>query len=113
MIYFDEADALSRTANNKKLLFKLINIFINSDDFTALKKAVDDNDFNAAAIYTHNIKGVAGNLSLTVLYEKIIALEIKINEKQTVNLKDAYMEIMEVLDATVSRLNNFLDDGIG
>ena len=67
--YVDLDSALERLRGNTNLYKRMLGLFVQSEEFAAFEKAVEDADDIRASDVMHGIKGIAGNLSLTALYE--------------------------------------------
>lgn len=65
--YLDEEDALKRLGGNKGLYLKLLKSFLGDGSFGNLQQALADGDQEKAKMAAHTLKGLAANLSLTVL----------------------------------------------
>ena len=80
----DIAAALERLGGHMALLSRLLALFV--QDFGAslqhIQHAIDDGDLAQAAQLVHKIKGAAGNLSATELYETASALEDRLRAEQ-------------------------------
>lgn len=73
----DIDDGLKRLNGNEKLYTRLLGTFIKTFDAGVVKPDFDANNCNEAIEKAHAIKGTAGNLSLTPIYEsysEILAL---------------------------------------
>ena len=64
----DYAEALDRFAGNENLFIRLAAKYLNDPHFSALETAMATEDIAAAEREAHSLKGVAGNLSFTQLY---------------------------------------------
>ncbi|MDR1742131.1 MAG: Hpt domain-containing protein [Synergistaceae bacterium] len=75
--YLDAAKGLPRVLGKVALYKKLLSKFLadTGAQVDRLKKEIEANDRAAASVTVHTIKGVAGNLSMTKLYEASLALE--------------------------------------
>ena len=62
----DYADAMSRLLDEKRVV-KYLNKFLSATDFAEMEKAIDESRWEDAFRFSHNLKGVALNLSLKVL----------------------------------------------
>lgn len=60
--------ALSRFMGNEGLLTRFLKKFMDDPNFLNLQGAIDKGDVDAAFRAAHTLKGVAGNLSLSELY---------------------------------------------
>ena len=65
----DMDGALNRFANCEELYATCFSYFMDDPAFSALGAALDSKDYTAAFEAAHSLKGVAGNLGLTRLYE--------------------------------------------
>jgi signal transduction histidine kinase/HPt (histidine-containing phosphotransfer) domain-containing protein len=73
--FIDVTAGLARIRNNKKLYATMIKSFKKNDFFDEISQAVQNNDAEKAQYSAHTLKGVAGNLSLTKIYEIIVPIE--------------------------------------
>lgn len=67
--YLDLESGLERVRGNKKLFRRMLDLFLKSAEFASLEEAIAADDHQKAEASAHSIKGVAGNLSLTLLFE--------------------------------------------
>ncbi|MDL2257725.1 Hpt domain-containing protein [Eubacteriales bacterium OttesenSCG-928-K08] len=72
--YMDVGGALARVRNNVKLYNRMLQMFQQSAEFDAFDQAIAAEDYARAADVIHGIKGMTGNLSLTLVYELSSAL---------------------------------------
>jgi HPt (histidine-containing phosphotransfer) domain-containing protein len=68
--YIDVDDALVRMCGNKKIYAMTLNMFLSSEELDKFDEALLKNDLSGAGGCIHTLKGVAGNLSLTELYNQ-------------------------------------------
>lgn len=61
--------ALNRLINNEELYATCFGYFMDDPAFASLGAALDAKDYAAAFEAAHSLKGVAGNLGLTRLYD--------------------------------------------
>jgi HPt (histidine-containing phosphotransfer) domain-containing protein len=92
--------------NNKKLYVKLLTKFKTDTNLDELTNLIQAHDYEKAQIAAHTIKGVAGNLSLTALYEHAIALEAQI-KSNTVN-SDAVEKLKTCFNETLKAIEGVL-----
>ena len=64
----DADDALERLMGNESLLERFLKKFLEDEKYQKLCTALECADQEAAVAAAHTLKGVCGNLSLTVLY---------------------------------------------
>ncbi len=65
----DVEAAVSRLMGNEALLERLLRKFAADANFAALKAAVKDGNREQALAASHTLKGMTGNLSMTVLFD--------------------------------------------
>lgn len=65
----DVSDALNRFMGNESLLERFLNKFPSDQNFQKLGDAIASGDNESALLASHTLKGVCGNLSMTVLLE--------------------------------------------
>ena len=70
----DYTGGLELCMNNEDFYFKMIRKGLANERFDSLKKNLDDKNLDAAFEDAHALKGVAGNLHLTPLYNAISAI---------------------------------------
>jgi HPt (histidine-containing phosphotransfer) domain-containing protein len=68
--YIDMETGLGRVRGNSVIYKKMLGMFLNSKEFEALEEALTAKDCQKAADVAHAIKGLTGNLSLTLLFEE-------------------------------------------
>jgi HPt (histidine-containing phosphotransfer) domain-containing protein len=96
--YFNVDEALSRIRGDKNTLKLLIGLFVDSKEMAGLEQALAEEDYPSAAAFAHGIKGVAGNLSFTAMYN----ISSKLNEELKLGApnKETVEEYYAVLDGT-------------
>ncbi|MES2148499.1 MAG: response regulator [Pseudomonadota bacterium] len=87
----DMADAMERLGGNGALLLRLIALFAHDlgSGPAQIRAAVDEADFDAAALLAHKVKGAAGNLSAPALHRAADALESLLMARQREGLDAA------------------------
>lgn len=65
----DYAEAMDRFGGNEDLFVRLATKYLNDPHFHALEAAMAEGDAAAGEREAHSLKGVAGNLSFTQLYD--------------------------------------------
>ena len=76
--YVDVEEALARVRGNSTVLKRLLKGFFEDSHFEQLKQEIENGEREAAGKTAHALKGVAGNLSLTVLYGLAQPLEAQL-----------------------------------
>ncbi|MCR5135872.1 MAG: Hpt domain-containing protein [Oscillospiraceae bacterium] len=65
----DTKDGLTRCLNNESMYLRLVAMALKDANFDRLSAAIEADDRKAAFEAVHALKGVAGNLGLTPIYE--------------------------------------------
>ena len=100
----DCAEAIERFGGNESLYERLAKKFIDDPHFAALDKALEAGDSDLAFREAHALKGVAGNLSFTALYEAACRLSDALRNGDTTKarelmdpLRKAHTAVMDAL----------------
>ncbi|MDR2771149.1 MAG: Hpt domain-containing protein [Clostridiales Family XIII bacterium] len=78
--YIDIESGLKRVAGSVKIYIKILNSFLNTEEFDKLTANLAAGDIESAVATAHGIKGMSGNLSLTKLYNETVAFEAKLKQ---------------------------------
>ena len=70
----DVAATIARFAGNEGLFLKFLRRFPADTTYEALGKAMADQNLSAASDACHTLKGVAGNLGLTPLFDACVTM---------------------------------------
>lgn len=70
----DFEDAMERFVDDEELYIECLRLFLADDNFTALEKAMAENDAQQAFHAAHGLKGVAANLALRPMQAAIAAI---------------------------------------
>jgi HPt (histidine-containing phosphotransfer) domain-containing protein len=81
VVYINFEEGLKRVMGNTKLYVRLLTKFRTDTRLDELSAQLEAGDYEKAQAAAHTIKGIAANLSLTELFEKIRDLEAQIKEK--------------------------------
>lgn len=106
----DTEGALRRVGGNKKLLLKLLGRFIEtqSNVVERIEMALDGNDMESAIREAHTIKGVAGNIGATFLYQCAENLEIVLKTGEVSTLSNALQTTQGELERLISTISDTL-----
>lgn len=63
----DVNDALERLMGSEALFERLLKKFLEDSNFASLERAIDADDAKSALVFSHTLKGLCGNLSMTKL----------------------------------------------
>jgi HPt (histidine-containing phosphotransfer) domain-containing protein len=105
-VYVDFEEGTKRVMNNAKLYVKLITKFRNENNLDELSAALGAADYEKAQTAAHTLKGIAANLSLTELFEKVRDLESQIKEKAVQD--GAFETVKTVFDETVKEVDKVI-----
>ncbi|MBQ9063912.1 MAG: hypothetical protein IJ123_00525 [Blautia sp.] len=85
----DPEEALrSRMMHDEKLYIRLLKRYAESDQLKDFKKAVENMNYEGAYFAAHHMKGSAGALSLTPVYECVEAVLDAVNAKDNAKIKE-------------------------
>lgn len=100
----DYEGALARFMGNEGLLARFLKKFLNDPNFLDLQGALDRGDAEGAFRAAHTLKGVAGNLSLSELYDKASKIsealrggDLESAKGLMPDVQAAYQKIIDVL----------------
>ena len=91
----DVADALARFMDNEALMLKFLLRFPEDKNFSQLEQALADGDATRAFEAAHTLKGVAGNLSMTRLFQQADRLTEDLRRQDLGAAKDSMPELEE------------------
>ncbi|MSS64244.1 Hpt domain-containing protein [Velocimicrobium porci] len=74
----DVESTLKRFMQREDLYIRFLHKFIQDQNFAGLKNSLEVREYEEAFKYAHTLKGVAGNLGLTPLYEEVNMLVEKL-----------------------------------
>ena len=98
-------EALSRMMNDA-LIEKLVSKFISNNQYDALISAYENKDYQAIFTNAHALKGVAGNLALTKLYEIASAITEATRNDANPNIDKEIESLKETYSLIVNCYNN-------
>ncbi len=98
-------DRALQTLMNDAFITKLLKKFAEGSYYDELRKAREDNDVPHTFAITHTLKGVAGNLSLSPIYEKASAIcEATRNKKDGVDVSKEMDELIETTSSIIKKI---------
>ena len=104
------ADGVRHFAGNEKMYEKYLKRFSEDAHFADAKKAMADQDLHEVLEQTHALKGIAGTLGMTQLFDAANAVVTAIRQEHP----EQVAELMEQLEAaqktTVEKLSGCLAD---
>jgi len=104
MINVDEA--LGRFNGNDTIYKMLLKKFVSSPYFEELKSFLSENNLEQAERSAHTIKGTAGNLSLTALYDISCILDEQL--KNGHDYVDSFAQLQTVYDQTMGEIKSYV-----
>lgn len=102
----DVNDALNRFMGNESLLERFLNKFVADQNFKKLGEAIAAKDNEAALAASHTLKGVCGNLSMTVLSELLTKQVKAYRDGDPAAAESLMSEITAAYDKTVAAIND-------
>jgi HPt (histidine-containing phosphotransfer) domain-containing protein len=108
IVYVNFDEGLKRVVNNAKLYVRLLTKFRADTKLDELFAQLEAGDYEKAQVAAHTIKGVAANLSLTELFERIKDLESQIKEKAVQpgmpdTVKTVFEETLKKVDEVIAQ----------
>lgn len=101
----DFVDAMDRFDNNAELYQRLALKYLNDTHYDDLVAALEVQDYKEAYAQAHSLKGVAGNLSFTDVYDEASLIsrflfegEAEAAEKPMPALGEAHKKVIELLE---------------
>lgn len=88
-------DALRRMMNDA-LIVRMITKFMNDNSVNSLVSLYENKDYRALFAAAHTLKGVAGNLSLTPLFEIACTITEATRNSDDVNLDKEIQELKDI-----------------
>lgn len=90
----DYADAMSRLDGHAALYERLVRLFLTADDHLAgLNTAMEQGDVEVALREAHTLKGTAGNLSFSALYQAACLLHQALCEGRRVDADSLWGDV--------------------
>jgi len=101
-------EALSRFGGNEAIFKILLKKFTENPYFNQIEVALDKDtlDFAQAEQAAHTLKGVAGNLSLSALYDAATALNKDLKEQ--VDYMENYTKVKETYARTMEEITYYI-----
>lgn len=90
----DMTATLERFVGDEALYERCFGMFMEDASFAELERALREKDYTAAFNAAHTLKGVAGNLGLTPLYEKICQIVESLRHQDYSHLDAEYQAIL-------------------
>ncbi len=95
---------------NEKLLLRFLQKFPEDPSMQLLRDAVNKEDIENSFRSVHTLKGVSGNLGLTVLYNAAVNLTEQLRPRRETADMDLLNALVEEYDRTISVLNELYSE---
>lgn len=90
----DMDGAMERFINDEVLYAECFRLFLEDSNFTALGDALSEKDYPSAFHAAHTLKGVAGNMGLSSLYDAICEIVESLRHQDYSHLDTQYQAIL-------------------
>lgn len=91
----DVEGTMERLMDDEELFEMCMMQFSQDEGFAGLKGAIESKDYKAAFEYAHALKGVAGNLGLTPLFNAISEMVEALRIDDYSHVEDQYAQIVK------------------
>lgn len=91
----DYTATMERFMGNETMYLKLLDMLFQDDNLKKLEQAVTEKDYTTAFEAAHTLKGVAGNMGLTPLYEAVCAIVEPLRAREQ---RDDYLALYQVIE---------------
>ena len=98
----DVDDGLKRLMGNEKLYKRLLGSFVKMIRTQAVDPDFDENEYTEAIEKAHSIKGTAGNLSLTPIYEAYTEIRNLLRTDKPAEAKAVLAKVLPVQEEIIS-----------
>ena len=92
-------EGLTRCMGKEDFYFRMIKMGMQDEGYGRLQEALEAGDLTAAFEAAHALKGVAGNLSLTPLYEALSDITERLRAKEDADYPALLAKVLEQKDA--------------
>ena len=102
--YIDLNSALARVRGNKVVFKKMLGLFSQSTLFADFENTLSQKDYLKAAEIAHGIKGMTGNLGMTILFDESTKLMVHMrtgaapDEQNLKNYREALIKTREYVE---------------
>lgn len=104
IIDIDIQGSLARFGNMESFYIKFLKKFIDDKSFINLKEALENNDIDKVGVEAHTLKGVAGNLGLTKVYQYSVEIMRLTKEGTIEEIKDLASKLEEEMQLVIEAL---------
>lgn len=104
----DVDDGLKRLMGNEKLYTRLLGSFVKMAKTQAVDPNFDESDYKEAIEKAHSIKGTAGNLSLTPIYESYSEILNLLRTNKPAEAKAALVKVLPIQQEIISCIEKYM-----
>lgn len=97
--YIDAESGIARVGGQKALYISMLKMFLTLKDLEPLDDFIKNNDIDETIRVVHTVKGVAGNLSLEMLFERSNEMLTKLREG-SMPTSEEYDDYKNIIDET-------------
>ena len=105
----DVDDGLKRLMGNEKLYKRLLGSFVKMIRTQAVDPDFDENEYTEAIEKAHSIKGTAGNLSLTPIYEAYTEILNLLRTDKPAEAKAVLAKVLPVQEEIISCIEEYME----
>ncbi|MFA6708298.1 MAG: Hpt domain-containing protein [Fusobacterium sp.] len=91
----DVKGALDRVLGDEELYVICLKKFVADDAFENLGKFIEEENIEKAFNESHTLKGVAGNLGITPLYDLLVVIVEKLRNNSSIGVYEDYKKMMK------------------
>lgn len=89
-------EVMERFCGNEGLFLKILKKFNYDKSFSDLKNALASGDMENATAHVHTLKGVAGNLGMTALFDASLSLEMVLRGKEDGDRRELFTKLSDI-----------------
>lgn len=104
----DMADGLRRFAGDFEGYTETLQMFLTKNNAAEIRRCIQAGDEVNLKEYTHALKGMAGGLGLTRLYEAVCAVYARLRDGQVTDAAAEFAPVFVVFDETMGKLTEIL-----
>ena len=100
----DYQTTMNRFMGNNALYLKLLDLLFQDTNLRQLGEALDMNDLSGAFVAAHTLKGVVGNMGLSLLYDAVSAIVVPLRIGEP---RDDYQAMFAAIQAEFQKADRF------
>lgn len=106
---YDVSGALARFVNNEDLYVMFMKKFVGDENYAKIRPYVEAMDYDNAYKSAHALKGVAGNLGITDVFEVSVALlDVLRGKTEADPIKDEALALCDKLTVSYEKACNLI-----